>query len=106
MRRLLFVWFLFFMVSTVCAASLQWDYPADWEHIGGWMLHYEADGENFNLSVPKGDFEHISGIASLRNIHDKLNLHFGMLYTLWFTAYNDQVGGGTSNVIFWRVDGD
>ena len=104
-KLILAVVLVLFSTCAAYGASLQWNHPQDWDVIDGWVVYYEADGEDFNRAIPKDDIEHDGETITYTGIHDHLNLHFGTEYTLWLTAYNEHVESEPSNTVTYTREG-
>ena len=85
-------------------ATLQWDDPgAEWEEIIGYTVYFTDGTENYNKTVLASELIHDGTFVTYADIDDKLNLQYGVEYTIYIAAYNDGGESGPSNnVIYTR----
>lgn len=81
-------------------ASLQWDDPgAEWDSIVGYTIYFSDGTEDFNKTELKGNLTRADGSVTYADIDNNLNLHYGIEYTFYITAYNDSGESGPSNTV-------
>jgi len=104
MKKLAFVTGICLMALLVpvlaFGADLQWDDPgAEWDTIIGYTIYFSDASEDFNKSVLTDELVRESGNVTYLDIDDNLNLHYGVEYTFYITAYNDANESGPSNSV-------
>jgi len=81
-------------------ASLQWDDPGvEWDTITGYTVYFSDGIGDFNKSEITGDLIRADGSVTYTDIDNKLNLHYGIEYTFYITAYNESGESGPSNTV-------
>ena len=109
MKILSFAVSLFFlMVSWSWAADLEWDYPADWNEVVGYVVYFNEQGDtdpSYTKNVLKVDLVEDGVNVTYPAIDDKLNLAYNQEYNFYITTYNDAGESLPSNVVTYTRTG-
>ena len=81
------------------AASLAWDYPDQWDETDGYTVYYTDGDEDYTMTVNRDELLINEGAVVLPGMEDRLNLQYGVEYTLHLTAFNSAGESGPSNSV-------
>ena len=108
MKKLLIGIIVLLMAGVANAADLQWDYPADWNDLTGYVVYFNEVGDTdtpWSKTLGKNDITQDGTSVTYADIDDKLNLQFNQPYNFYITAYNDSGESGPSNSISYERSG-
>jgi Fibronectin type III domain len=94
--------FIFFLSVTAYATDLQWDYPANWSQIDGYVVYFNETGEvdaPYHKVVTKAELAENGVNVTYAGFEPLLNLVFGQQYDIWITCYNVAGESGPSNTV-------
>jgi hypothetical protein len=90
------------MAGPVMAASLAWDHPEEWDVIEGYIVYFTDGTAQFQKTILRSELVTDGVTVFYENFANKLNLHFGVEYTIHVTAYNAANESGPSNEVFYE----
>ena len=100
MKKILALLFLILAYSGgAFAADLAWNYPDQWDEIDGYTVHYTDGDEDYTMTVNRDELLINEGAVVLPGMEDRLNLQYGVEYTLHLTAFNSAGESGPSNSV-------
>ena len=86
------------------AETLQWDYPADWDIIDGYIIYFN-DGTQYNKSALKTDLTEDGVIVSLQDFEQFCDIQYNQEYDIFAVAYNVAGASESSNIIQFVREG-
>jgi hypothetical protein len=87
------------LMSTAVADDLQWDFPADWDAITGYTVRFSDVVTDYNKTVLKDVLYTSDSLVAYVDFEQKLQMDYGVEYTIYIEAYNDAGPSGPSNTV-------
>jgi len=90
------------LAAPAWAADLQWDYPADWDIIEGYIVYFNEQGETdtpYNKIVLKADLIQDGVAVTYQDMDGQCNMALEQPYDIWITVWNAAGESGPSNTI-------
>lgn len=90
------------IAAPAMAADLQWDYPADWASIDGYILYFNESGQTdapYIKTVLKSGLTQAGATVTWTGFEIAAHLAYTQQYDLWLTVYNSAGESEPSNII-------